>query len=221
MTDMSAMRDLLAQLSSANCIDEVGRALLRVSAVFGLSEALIVDLTKRTGQIGPSVLFASATREHVDAADAVYPLHLHTSAAAARMSDRLIVASRTQNALPPHLKHKEGLVVPVHADGQAHWYVAFAGISPDLSARAQSVVGAAVQAAFGRIRELSERSQPDLTRRETQCLRWVADGKTDRQVAVILEISPRTVRFHIDNAKVKLGVATRIQAVAKQLSGAA
>jgi DNA-binding CsgD family transcriptional regulator len=47
----------------------------------------------------------------------------------------------------------------------------------------------------------------------------VADGKTDVEVGKILDISPRTVRFHINNAKVKLGVSTRIQAVAKRLGG--
>ena len=50
---------------------------------------------------------------------------------------------------------------------------------------------------------------------------WVADGKTDFEVGKILSISPRTVRFHIRNAKTKLGVATRIQAVAKRVIGAA
>jgi DNA-binding CsgD family transcriptional regulator len=58
-----------------------------------------------------------------------------------------------------------------------------------------------------------------LTRRESECLHWVAGGKTDFEVGKILEISPRTVRFHITNAKTKLGVATRIQAVVKKAGG--
>ena len=59
-----------------------------------------------------------------------------------------------------------------------------------------------------------------LTPREAECLRLVSQGITDEQIAVELNISPRTVRFHIGNAKTKLGVTTRIQAVAKRLGAA-
>ena len=61
--------------------------------------------------------------------------------------------------------------------------------------------------------------QPDvrLSKREVECLRWAAAGKTDAEIGRILTISPRTTRFHIENAKKKLGVATRIQAVTEAL----
>jgi DNA-binding CsgD family transcriptional regulator len=52
-----------------------------------------------------------------------------------------------------------------------------------------------------------------LTRREVQCLKWAAAGKTDAEVARIVAISTPTVRFHINNAARKLGVAGRSQAI--------
>ncbi len=52
-----------------------------------------------------------------------------------------------------------------------------------------------------------------LTGRERECLTWVAMGKTDREIAESLDISERTVVFHIKNAKTKLGASTRLQAV--------
>lgn len=52
-----------------------------------------------------------------------------------------------------------------------------------------------------------------LTRREIQCLKWAAAGKTDAEVARIVAISTPTVRFHINNAARKLGVAGRSQAI--------
>ncbi|MGL4312501.1 MAG: helix-turn-helix transcriptional regulator [Sphingomonas sp.] len=52
-----------------------------------------------------------------------------------------------------------------------------------------------------------------LTRREAQCLTWVAQGKTDWEIGAILSIAPRTVGTHLDNARAKLGAATRAQAV--------
>lgn len=54
-----------------------------------------------------------------------------------------------------------------------------------------------------------------LTDREKQALTWAARGKSSADIAVILDISERTVNFHMDNAMRKLDVATRIQAAVK------
>lgn len=51
-----------------------------------------------------------------------------------------------------------------------------------------------------------------LSRREIQCLQWAARGKSDWDIGRILGISQRTAAFHLDNAKKKLGVRTKIQA---------
>ena len=52
-----------------------------------------------------------------------------------------------------------------------------------------------------------------LTRREIQCLKWAAAGKTDAEIGDIVQISLPTVRFHITNAARKLDVSGRSQAV--------
>jgi len=53
-----------------------------------------------------------------------------------------------------------------------------------------------------------------LTPRERQILLRVADGMTNAEVARVLDISPETVRKHLENAYAKLGVHTRTAAVA-------
>ena len=53
-----------------------------------------------------------------------------------------------------------------------------------------------------------------LTKRELEVLRLVAEGHTDREVADILVISPRTVNRHLGNIYVKLDVPGRAAAVA-------
>lgn len=58
-----------------------------------------------------------------------------------------------------------------------------------------------------------------LNDRETETLTWAARGKTSSEIATILGLSKRTVDFHIDNARDKLGVATRIQAAVKAVAG--
>lgn len=57
----------------------------------------------------------------------------------------------------------------------------------------------------------AEPPAPDLTRREIQCVYWVAEGKSDWEIGRILEISEETVAWHVQNAKKKLGVARRAQ----------
>jgi DNA-binding NarL/FixJ family response regulator len=53
-----------------------------------------------------------------------------------------------------------------------------------------------------------------LTRRELQVLRLLAAGRTQREIAGELVISPRTVGTHIEHILEKLGVRSRAQAVA-------
>jgi len=50
-------------------------------------------------------------------------------------------------------------------------------------------------------------------------LTWAARGKTSAEIGVILDLSKRTVDFHLDNARTKLGAATRIEAAIKAVTG--
>jgi DNA-binding response OmpR family regulator/DNA-binding CsgD family transcriptional regulator len=59
-----------------------------------------------------------------------------------------------------------------------------------------------------RLRELA------LTPRETEVLSWLAKGKTNRDIADILGMSPRTVNKHLEHVFEKLGVETRTAAAA-------
>ncbi|MGZ5182202.1 MAG: helix-turn-helix transcriptional regulator [Ramlibacter sp.] len=52
-----------------------------------------------------------------------------------------------------------------------------------------------------------------LTPREGDVMKWVACGKTDADIAVLLAISPRTVHKHLEHIYEKLGVETRTAAV--------
>lgn len=63
-------------------------------------------------------------------------------------------------------------------------------------------------AATQRLREIA------LTPRETEVLSWLAKGKTNRDIADILGMSPRTVNKHLEHVFEKLGVETRSAAAA-------
>jgi DNA-binding response OmpR family regulator len=58
-----------------------------------------------------------------------------------------------------------------------------------------------------------------LREREVEALTWAARGKTFWEIGEILGLSKRTVEFHLDNARRKLGVATRTQALIKAAAG--
>jgi DNA-binding CsgD family transcriptional regulator len=80
-----------------------------------------------------------------------------------------------------------------------------------------SVVFASSTASFSlKAADLDDRAQTSkvLTEREVECLHWSARGKTNAEIGVIIRVSRHTVNTHIESAKTKLGVATRVQAVA-------
>jgi LuxR family maltose regulon positive regulatory protein len=54
-----------------------------------------------------------------------------------------------------------------------------------------------------------------LSEREIEVLRLVAEGLSNREIALRLFLSPNTVRVHTHNIYGKLGVSSRTQAVAR------
>lgn len=70
------------------------------------------------------------------------------------------------------------------------------------------------------MRSVVERGLPSrlrgaaLTSREIEVLKMVSRGLTADDIALKLDISPRTVRFHVDAARTKMGAANREEAIA-------
>ncbi len=57
-----------------------------------------------------------------------------------------------------------------------------------------------------------------LSDRESEILTWIARGKTSAEIASILGLTKRTIDFHADSARTKLGVATRTEAAVKAVA---
>lgn len=113
------------------------------------------------------------------------------------------------------------LFLPLQELDAAKGVAVLGGELPDTSDTAVSFIQVAAEAAFDRALHLIGRegaiSPGALSEREATILSWAAAGKTDAEIGSLLKISARTVRFHTDNAKRKLGVATRIQAITEAL----
>lgn len=64
---------------------------------------------------------------------------------------------------------------------------------------------------------LEDEGQPAerLSRREIECLRWSAAGKSSEEIAIILDLSSHTVDSYLKSAMRKLDSVNRMQAVAR------
>ncbi len=57
--------------------------------------------------------------------------------------------------------------------------------------------------------------QTRFTKREKDCLNWIAFGKTSWEISIILGVSENAINFHIKNIFFKLDVSTRAMAIFK------
>ena len=67
------------------------------------------------------------------------------------------------------------------------------------------------------VRRIHDNPLNNLTRRELEVLASLAAGRTNKQIAIEQDVSPNTVKFHVKNLFLKLGVTNRSQAVALYL----
>lgn len=119
-----------------------------------------------------------------------------------------------------------GLVVPVHLP---YGQIGAASIVPrnrshrDMSAEFEAygdALGVLIRtfiAGYVRVMCQPERVPvgPALSKREVECLRWAAVGKTDYEISLIMARSRATVRFHMHNASMKLDAVNRSQTLFK------
>ncbi len=102
--------------------------------------------------------------------------------------------------------------------------ISFAGINLEASERSKLIleriaphIGYSLEIAVN-VQSCSALKSQDvkspLTQREKEVMEWIKDGKTSWEVSIILNISERTVNFHINNVKDKLNAVSRGQAVA-------
>lgn len=116
---------------------------------------------------------------------------------------------------------RDAFAVPIHGPGSLQGLVTMATKREGLrlDTRSRAALEAMARAIWERCRGsegfgVSAPAIPMLSSREIECLQWAAAGKTDGDIAAILGIKPATAHFHIERAKKKFGVKTRVEAVA-------
>lgn len=118
-----------------------------------------------------------------------------------------------------------GYTVPIHLPWAAVALRASCSVVPDSRSvdarayRAVQVMATYLYASLGHrtdlqaTRDSTRFSEPILSARERQCLVLAAHGKSDWEIGQLLKISEHTVHRHIEGAKRRLGVTTRVQAI--------
>lgn len=118
------------------------------------------------------------------------------------------------------------IVVPIHLPFGQIGAASFLSPEPDdndLSeayARAADALAILARAFVQSYVKVTARVRPGLgsialTKREVECLRWAAAGKTNEEIGIILGLQRTTVRFHIRSASVKLDAVNRDQTMFK------
>jgi LuxR family transcriptional regulator, quorum-sensing system regulator CciR len=111
-----------------------------------------------------------------------------------------------------------GFTVPANIPGEPSASCSFAvrvgSELPVARLRCAELIGAHALSAARRLRPLAElRPRPRLSRRELQCLRLVAMGKTDWEIARILGLSIETAHQYVKRARAAYDAVSRTQLV--------
>lgn len=116
---------------------------------------------------------------------------------------------------------RDGMVVPIFSLSGGLSIFAPCGDKPNLSPRARSAAELIGMAAHQALRRLDPSAAPTkenrLTVREREVMTWIAAGKSDDEIGIILSISRTTVLSYVENAKRKLNASRRPLAVVEAI----
>lgn len=120
-----------------------------------------------------------------------------------------------------------GVTVPIQMRGVLPASVSIAGLESRLDQESKAAVHLMAIYLYEALVRMKEQGQEipmanavgPLTKRQLECLKWAAAGKSDWEIGEILSISESTVHAHIESAKTRLDVRTRVQAVVRAFMG--
>ena len=121
-----------------------------------------------------------------------------------------------------YLKHDihRIMIFPVQHRSRKQGWFTFFGNQPPLTEEKSIQLSVLCLYIFNLIRDLNNQSNDSnqsLTKRQLECLRLSAAGKTTSEIANITGIAEDTVNYHFVKAMKALNCVTRIQAVAKAI----
>jgi len=130
--------------------------------------------------------------------------------------DRRVLAQATAHGIG------HGLTIPVHVPGELRGSCSFATrrgqtLAEDVLPLAQIAGTFAFEAARRLVDPAPSAGLAQLTRRQLECIVWVARGKTDWEISRILRVSSATVTEHLRNARDRCDAPTRARLAVRAL----
>lgn len=122
---------------------------------------------------------------------------------------------------------REGLAIPIHEPWGKIFLTTLASQRPELpqsaanpEVRTQAHILAVIfHARFAALSGAqTQDSTVGLTPRESECLSWVARGKSSWDIGQLMAVSEHTVNFHLKNAMRKFDTASRVTAAVRAAS---
>ncbi len=218
----------ISELRSFVTTEQLTAGLLRHAAGFGIQTAVLVRLAAPGQPVSPAAVFgqgdprwgAAYLEAEAYRQDPAVPA-IFSAGRPFFWSDLVAGlgrADRTAFGLAADFGHLDALNIPVIDQNAAVSTVIMTSAEPlSLSDPDRSLLTVLGTSFAHRGMEIvaseSAFAGSQLTRREAQCLAWVADGKSDWAIGEILSIAQPTVHMHIENARRKLGCRSRHQTV--------
>ena len=74
---------------------------------------------------------------------------------------------------------------------------------------------------YGKVSDVSEiaKMRDGLSKREGEVLSWLQQGMSNKEIALALDVSPRTVQKHLQRIYLHLDVGTRAEAIVRMRRG--
>jgi len=229
--------EALGTIQNCHSVGEVYQAFGTYISQFGFKAFLITDMPPTGFNLEPHVLLNGWPMEWFDLymAKQYYdhdPIALRSQTTAkpffwndALAQTELTVCARQVIVEAAEFGLKAGLSVPVYRGDGMLSCVTMGGDQLDLPPRAKDALHLVSFYAYDKARLFQHEklcivpraTKALLTKREQEILSWVAQGKTDHEIAIICDISPNTSHQHVRRAMAKLDAVTRAQATAKAL----
>lgn len=221
----ASVAEVLAHMSAQGDKTRIWNQVISFAFRFGYSNLAVVRLPARQVHSAPEMIFADPyicndevgsdwlLQDHQNcwqaALERKYPQHTHAPLVR-------FVGDEAAQIAPLHVLDMQRLVVPIFDHEVPVGVAVYYGESADASSLASAMLHVVTSCAFLQATKKPSHAPStwsELSIRERQCLSYIASSFDDDEIANLLGISRRTVRFHVDSAKRKLGVRSRVNAV--------
>ncbi|MDD3800268.1 MAG: LuxR family transcriptional regulator [Novosphingobium sp.] len=224
---MNNTLDLIDQIEAAKTSDESFDVVARFASSHGFGHGACMEIPRATRMPEQALMLVRMPEDWVEhyvtseyalidpifrrAATDILPFTWAEAAEGAPVSGRRVMREARSFGLCA------GLTIPIHGPKGYRAEVTFAGGQVDDDPRLLRRLRFAGLVLHDRLLDLAGhglgQDVPVLTRREQDCLLWVAAGKSDWAISQILGIGETTVHWHVERAKRKFGASTRMQLV--------